>query len=163
MRDTSGYVESWNRRRVPITKDFIISRCRFDYGNDCWEWQMACNPCGYAHIKRHSKTLTVSRLVWKLWHGEIPDGMLICHRCDNRSCCNPAHLFLGTKADNTKDCMEKLRFWFRSGIHSPQSKLNLSQVLEIRSSTRSGKSIAQDFKVTPRVVYLVRRGHSYKQ
>lgn len=94
----------------PVTKDFIIIRCRFDYANNCWEWQGAISGDGYGIIDFNGKqSCVLTRVVWQIWNGAIPDGMLVCHHCDHPSCCNPAHLFLGTQKDNARDSILKFR------------------------------------------------------
>jgi len=82
-----------------------------NYGdpNKCWEWQGYVGTGGYGRITINYKDELVHRIAFQLSHGEIPDGMCVCHKCDNRICCNPDHLWLGTLADNNRDCSEKGR------------------------------------------------------
>ena len=76
----------------------------------CWEWVKSLHSKGYGQIWFNGKLWLVHRLSWFLHNGPIPDGMLICHHCDNRPCGNPTHLFLGTDADNIHDMMTKGRY-----------------------------------------------------
>jgi hypothetical protein len=72
---------------------------------------------GYGHIGaggKHGKTLNAHKAAWELVHGPVPDGLLVCHACDNPPCCNVEHLFLGTKSDNAWDCIRKGRPWNRT-------------------------------------------------
>lgn len=75
----------------------------------CWEWTMAKAPTGYgiltlARVKRYAH-----RTAYELANGPIPDGLFVCHHCDNPPCINPAHLFLGSQKDNMQDASRKGR------------------------------------------------------
>lgn len=80
--------------------------------NDCWGWSGALSKeWQYAMIYYgpEKPTMKAHRLSWMLHFGEIPEGKLVCHKCDNPRCCNPKHLFLGTYLDNNRDMVKKLR------------------------------------------------------
>lgn len=82
-----------------------------NYGDSdrCWEWQGFVGSNGYGRITINYKNETVHRIAYQLSHGDIPEGLFVCHECDNKICCNPDHLWLGTAADNNEDCKNKGR------------------------------------------------------
>lgn len=79
---------------------------------NCWNWIGGGRGNGYGAIKYNNKVIDTHRLSWILHYGEIPEKLFICHKCDNRKCVNPEHLFLGTSSDNMKDCSNKGRLVF---------------------------------------------------
>jgi hypothetical protein len=77
----------------------------------CWEFQGNRQAKGHGRLNYHTRKVLAHRLAWELTHGPIPDGMLVCHHCDNPPCCNPLHLYVGTHKDNTGDAMRRGRQW----------------------------------------------------
>lgn len=75
----------------------------------CWEWQRAKTSGGYGSVSKTAPERQAHRLSWKVFRGEIPFLEEVLHSCDNPPCCNPDHLFLGSKSDNTQDAMKKGR------------------------------------------------------
>lgn len=78
--------------------------------DDCWLWVRATTSQGrYGYFKWQNRSWQAHRAAWTLTHGPIPDGLVVCHRCDVTLCVRPDHLFLGTQADNVRDMWEKGR------------------------------------------------------
>ncbi len=87
----------------------IKERVQIDPETGCWLWQGAKFTNGYGTIKVAQKQRRVHRVMWESVNGAIPDGLFVCHHCDVKHCCNPAHLFLGTNSDNLMDASRKGR------------------------------------------------------
>ena len=96
-------------QKLRIKKSVVITE------SDCWEWQLGRDSVGYGRMKVSMgsrdafRNVSSHRYAWELWEGPIPHGMNVLHRCDNRRCCNPAHLFLGTQQENMLDMYAKGR------------------------------------------------------
>jgi hypothetical protein len=99
----------------------ILKRVEID-SNNCWNFIGATNGKGYGRVRIYDIKYGVHRVIWEHLNGKIPEGMLVLHKCDNRLCFNPSHLFLGTYKDNMQDCIKKGRFkGFKKGC-SPKKK-----------------------------------------
>lgn len=107
---------------------------------------MSTDRKGYGRIGTHKKKKIAHRIAYSAVHGGIQKGMCACHTCDNPRCCNPAHIFEGTFKDNTQDCIRKGRFKMppRNDVRGEKNgaaRLNIEQVLDIKSKYRSGMRI----------------------
>lgn len=127
-----------NKRRGASLKERLAART-MQQPNGCWEWQGHVMNNGYGQIGLGDgtpKIVLTHRASYMVHIGPIPDGMFVCHVCDNRRCINPAHLFLGTHADNMRDAKEKGRTRAPRGESAPNAKLTSAQVSEIRRRHR---------------------------
>lgn len=120
--------------------------------NTCWNWTGQTFSNGYGQLRLGRKiNLLAHRFSYELAYGDIPKNILVCHKCDNRYCVNPEHLFLGTHKDNTYDMMQKNRGVSPPGERNGLAVLTPDQVLTIRAEYAIGEStqkkLAKDFNV----------------
>lgn len=115
--------------------------------DECWNWLGYKNNCGYGNFSVDSKKRwNAHRVSYIINFGEIPAGMCVCHRCDNPSCVNPNHLFLGTVKENVRDRIVKGRSKYRA--------LSQEQILYIITSNQSTKKLSEMFNVSGRIITM---------
>ena len=104
---------------------------KVDKTDDCWNWTGSVDKDGYGLTRLNGKLIKAHRLSYSFLNGIIPEGMCICHHCDNPGCVKPSHLFMGTDADNVHDAISKGRLPAHGEKHG-NSKLTEDDVHEIR-------------------------------
>ena len=148
--------------------DRFWAKVRRSEGDGCWEWTARTDDDGYGKLRlcRPRRSISAHRYSYELANGPIPDGLLVCHHCDNPPCVRPDHLFLGTPADNMRDKESKGRGvrvhgdahfsrchpeLVARGEDSVQSKMKESDVRAIRVRCIAGetqRSVARAFGIT---------------
>ena len=111
---------NWQNKPKPVDWHIASIKAKTQQVGDCWLWQGFVAINGYGTKAYRGKTVRVHRLMYELCNGPIPDGMLVCHSCDVRLCCNPAHLWLGDKRDNAMDVVIKGRHHELQKTHCPR-------------------------------------------
>ena len=131
---------------------------------DCWPWKAYKTRFGYGvfSVRRGKKThnILAHRLRYFLEHGAFDENLCICHQCDNPSCCNPDHLFLGTQAENLTDMWQKgrARPGRSAGEKNGSSKIDAEPALAIRDASGKVRDIARKFGIGKSQVSNIRRG-----
>jgi hypothetical protein len=131
-----------------------------DKGSDdeCWNWKGAKKDGGYGVIGLGKRLIRAPRLSYAMEYGEIPEGKFVCHHCDNPSCVNPRHLFLGTNQDNMNDMCDK---------GNSRKKLTLDDAKRIKQLIFENKysqvEIANMFNVSNSAICLIAKGKNWKR
>lgn len=147
---------------------------------ECWEWKASLRSTGYGQFEFGGTMLKSHRVAYVLTHGAIPDGLHVCHTCDNRKCCNPSHLWLGTNADNTADKVSKGRAigpkgkqhgWhthperMARGERASKAKLTREKVEQIKKLREDGmgqRAVARMFGVTHSAIAAIEKGRTWQ-
>lgn len=136
--------------------------------SECWNWNASLAGKGYGQVKPPKgfgrRNFYAHRVAFTLTYGGIPDGLEICHACDNPKCCNPKHLFAGTRAANATDMAMKMRSTW--GERSGTAKLKSQDVIEIRGLLSEGlpqQAIAKQFGISQIQVSRIHTGKRWKK
>jgi hypothetical protein len=127
--------------------------------NECWEWTGYCIDSGYGQMRNSGNLILTHIYSYNLHHGPVPEGKEVCHKCNNRPCCNPKHLY----ADTHKGNME---YAARLGrITNTGHKLTINDVKDIRKMVAKGASntaIAKQFSISTQSVTNIRTGKTWR-
>ncbi len=132
-------------------------------GDGCWEW-LGAKSDGYGTIHHAGRQRKAHRIAYELKYGVVPDGASVLHRCDNPSCVNTDHLFLGTIAENNADRARKGRSADVRGANSPRAKLTTNQAAEVKRRRLAGETItalAREFGIHHSAVSRIAKGQTW--
>lgn len=142
----------------------IWDRLKLGSPQECWPFLGAIDSRGYGHLRVGPKTYRAHRVAYAEAYGAIPagkgyHGAVVRHACDNRLCCNPNHLKLGTHADNMADMRERgRRKGIASGEKNGRAVLTDDQVREIRADPRGKVKLSREYGVSPAQIQRIRAG-----
>lgn len=154
------------RRHPPMPDRFWAKVRRV---GECWEWAGVHRFDNYGQFGIGGQMRLAHRIAWELTNGPIPDGLYVCHHCDNPPCVRPDHLFLGTARDNALDMLAKGRQGYTGspGEQNHQAKLTASQVRAIRRRYARGgisqRALAQEYGVTQTTIGRAIRGECWSE
>lgn len=140
-----------------ITQAQFWSRVTCRGPHQCWLWRGATRN-GYGRWRKAN----AHRIAYELVHGQIPEGLLVRHKCDVRACCNPHHLEIGTCGDNMADCVERGRI--AAGAKNGHTTLREDQIAAIRLNYEqlNGRELAEKYGVAQSTISYIRSGRSWK-
>lgn len=130
----------------------------------CWIWMGACGRRGYGQVQYRGRVRPAHKAILLGMDIEVPPGRVVMHVCDVPACCNPAHLRIGTYAENTRDAMTKGRMkrQFQRAERHIHSRLTSEQVLAIRQDDRPNKEIAAYYGVVRGTISDIKSGRRWQ-
>ena len=145
------------KRKHNLTiKQRILRNVKIHPKTGCWEWQLKTKPTSYGVLKVKAKQIFAHRLAYQEFVGPIPKHLFVCHSCDNRVCCNPTHLWLGTIQDNVDDMIAK----GRQKLCKREPKLKREEIEKVlQASDLTQKELAAKYKVSQSLISRVLRAH----
>ena len=153
------------RKKCDPKKLFFRHVVKLPGSNACWEWIGALHPLtGYGYCGYKGRVQRAHRVSWQIAFGVIPNGLWVLHKCDNRRCVNPKHLFLGNQQDNTDDMVAKGRVAKQFGETNGLAKLTSTKVFEIRAraGTVSNTQLANEYGCSRRAISFIVRRETWK-
>lgn len=134
---------------------------RIEIKGNCWEWKGKITTVGYGEIRNKQKHCLTHRLSYEVFKGVIPKNTQVCHKCDNKKCMNPEHLWLGTQKENIQDAKKKKRL-----SKQPMKKLTMKQAKDIRKRLSNGESsivLGKEYNVSTTVISFIKHQQHYRE
>lgn len=137
----------------------------------CWEWTGSLQS-GYGQLRVCTDSRVpmarAHRVSWEIHYGPVPDDLCVLHRCDNRKCVRPDHLFVGTRRDNARDMVAKGRHHraHLRGERHPSARLNAAGAAEVLRRARGGESLtslARAYGISISAVWALKNGRTWKE
>ncbi len=142
----------------------FVSNFDIDFISGCWNWTASCVGNGYGtfHLIK-GKQVTAHRYAYQEFVDKVPQRMFVCHKCDNRKCVNPDHLFIGSPLDNMRDMINKGRQKWRE--EHPMAKLTWEKVRKIRNlkGRKTYEEIGKQFDIGKNHVYKIMSNRQWKE
>lgn len=149
--------------KTKTLKERFLEKCEAIPIAGCWLWMGQVRPNGYGYIvetnNQQQRKVSAHRLAYEMFVGEIPTGVIVCHRCDVRCCVNPDHLFAGSVLDNINDKLKKGRQ--PRGVEINTAKITPKQAVEIFESTEETAALMARYGVGRCAVRYIKRGMSW--
>lgn len=172
-RDAVGHPTAWHGKdELPMLPQSTTSPTPIDLwvhqrfwskvqrSEGCWTWLASKSRRGYGQFNYQGRSVQAHRLAYQFAVGPIPEGMQVCHHCDNPPCVNPTHLFLGTNGDNVRDCVQKGRHGF-----DPQAKITRADAETIRRRYAAGgvtqRGLGREYGITHGEVWNILSGQRW--
>lgn len=155
------------KHNLSVEERFLLYVRKSDDPEDCWKWTGDKTKLGYGRFRINDKLYQTHRVSYALFVDTIPDGMEVCHSCDNRGCVNPSHLWLGTHLENIRDMEKKGRHphnFIARGEKIKNHKLTEKDIHQIRVMIEEGytqQEIANVFGIARTNISLIKSGKSW--
>lgn len=159
MTEAQARAAGLSEEQIAALKPAFDARVQRSPG--CWTWIGYVRPNGYGSYKARGRNFQAHQLAVLLDGRDVPRGLDVCHKCDNRRCVNPAHLYVGTRAQNMADCIARGRHNKPAGEKHPRCKLSDAQVAFIRQRAAAGEGInalGREYRVHGATVSRLVRG-----